>query len=113
MVVALSGASLFSSCSSGPNLSQDQATVNQLQARVSSDHLAAVDAEMKYGADLGTQPPCTAQQQLSTNNCVQSAPSSVIVHAHSLMTQAAAQLQNDRSNLQVAQDQLKTDESGG
>jgi hypothetical protein len=91
--------------------------VNQLQARVSSDHQAAVDAESKYEADLGTQPtPCTEQQQLSTDTphrCVQSAPSSVVAHDHALLSQAAARLQRDRFNLQVAQGQLKKDESGG
>jgi hypothetical protein len=114
MVITLCGAFLLSSCSSGPNLSQDQATVKQLQARVSSDHLAAVDAEHRYGALLGTQPtPCTAQQQLSPDSCVQSAPLSVIVHAHSLLTHAASRLQKDRDNLKLAQGQLKKDESGG
>ena len=116
-VIVLSGAFVFTSCSSGPNLAQDQAKVNQLQARVSSDHQAAVDAESKYGADLGTQStPCTEQQQLSTDishYCVQSASTSMITQDHALLSQAAARLQKDRFNLQVAQDQLKKDESGG
>ena len=109
----LGGAFVFSSCSSGPNLAQDQATVNQLQVRVSSDHHAVVDAGYRYGAVQGTQPtPCTEQQQ-SAGICVQSAPTSVIVHDHALLSQAAARLQKDRLNLQVAQDQVKRDKSGG
>lgn len=103
-VVMISGAFMTTSCSSGPNLVQDQATVNQLQARVSSDHQATVDAEYKYGAVQGTQP---------TSCCYQSAPSSMIVHDHALLSQAATRLQKDRFNLQVAQDQLKKDESSG
>ena len=116
-VTMLSAAFVFTSCSSGPNLAQDHATVNQLQARVSSDHQAAVDAESNYGAELGTQPtPCAEQQQLSTDSshdCVQSAPSSMIAHDHALLDQTATKLQKDRFNLEVAQNRLKKDESGG
>ncbi len=116
-VTMLSAAFVFTSCSSGPNLAQDQATVNQWQARVSSDRQAAVDAEWNYGADLGTPPtPCTEQQQLSTDishYCGQSAPTSMTAQEHALLGQTAARLQKDRFNLEVAQNRLKKDESGG
>jgi hypothetical protein len=44
--------------------------------------------------------------------CVPSAPAAVVAHDHALLNHAAARLQKDWSNLQIAKDQLKKDESG-
>ena len=97
-VVVLAG--VLAGCSTGPNLAQDQANVNRLTALVAADEQAIPQDPW---TDCHITDPATGEQ-----TCNRTLTQDQL---HALQAKAELKVTAAKFKLQVAQDQLKRDES--
>jgi hypothetical protein len=110
----LAVALLIAGCSSTHSLAQDQQVVNSLQARVNQEKAGVSTDQTNIAADKATDLGCAIQGQLSSSlNCpVYVQPRHHLHQDEAQERKDEANLKADKFNLQVAEDQLKKDESG-